>query len=163
MSRSRIPRRAARYQPSNWLRNVVIGLDDGLVTTLVTFLTLTNITTHLLLVMLAVVLANALSMAISSFASAYLSRDAGPVLQGLETGVAFLVGGAAPLLPEVLQLPDAQLWSYMCAICVALTFGALKARKEGAFAMIKSALFCFALVSTGALLGALLGRLLGGA
>lgn len=157
---NRVPRRASRYQPQGWLRGVVLGLDDGLVTTLVTVMALssTAATSHLLLVMTSVVLASAFSMALGGFASAKLSNDAYPVMQGLETGGAFIVGGLAPLVPVALNLPYMQMWSYGCTALVALAFGALKAKyTDEVQGTWRSAVFFLAIVTTGTLAGVVIG------
>lgn len=159
----RVPRRASRYKPQGWLRGVVMGLDDGLVTTLVTVMALSSaaVTSHLLLVMISVVLASAISMALGGFASAKLSNDSYPVRQGLETGAAFIVGGCAPLIPVVLNLPYMQMWSYGCTALVALAFGALKAKyTDEADGMMQSAVFFLMIVTAGTLAGVAIGWML---
>lgn len=159
----RIPRRATRYQPQGWLRGVVLGLDDGLVTTLVTVMALSSaaVTSHLLLVMISVVLASAISMALGGFASAKLSNDAYPVRQGLETGGAFIAGGCAPLIPVALNLPYVQVWSYLCTALVALAFGALKAKyTDEATDIVQSAVFFLCIVTAGTMAGVLIGMVL---
>lgn len=159
-----VPRKhAARYKNASWLRGVVMGLDDGLVTTLVTVVALTQaaVTAHLLLVMVGVACASAISMALGGYASAKLSGDAHPIMQGIETGVSFLIGGFAPLLPVALNLPYMQLFSYLCAAVVALLFGALKARyTDEAQNAVQSALFFLAIVSIGTLAGVGIGAVL---
>lgn len=158
---SKIPRRASRYKPAGWLRGVVLGLDDGLVTTLVTIQALTNATTHLLVVMIGVVLASAISMFLGGYASAKLSNDASPILQGLETGGAFLLGGLAPLLPVALNLPYMQLCSYGCTALVALAFGVLKSKYAGeSRGEFRSAIFFLFIVTVGTLAGVGIGMVL---
>lgn len=156
----KVPRRATRYQPQGWIRGVVMGLDDGLVTTLVTVMALSSaaFTSHLLLILVSVVLASAVSMALGGFASAKLSNDAYPVRQGLETGAAFIIGGCAPLIPVALSLPYVQVWSYLCAALVALAFGALKAKyTDEADGIVQSAVFFLMIVTGGTLAGVVIG------
>lgn len=159
---SRIPRRASRYKPAGWLRGVVLGLDDGLVTTLVTVVALSSAATqHLLIVMIGVVLASSVSMALGGYASARLSNDASPLLQGLETGGAFLLGGLAPLVPVALNLPYMQAWSYGCTALVALGFGFLKAKYSGeSRGAFRSAIFFLFIVTVGTLAGVGIGMVL---
>lgn len=151
----------SRYQPANWLRGVVLGLDDGLVTTLVTIQALTNATTHLLVVMMGVVLASTVSMALGGYASTKLSNDAYPVLQGLEVGGAFLVGGIFPLIPVALHLSYMQAWSYLCTAIVALAFGVLKAKyTDGSRNAVTSAAFFLLIVTIGTIAGIGIGMVL---
>jgi VIT1/CCC1 family predicted Fe2+/Mn2+ transporter len=143
-----------------WLRGVVLGLDDGLVTTSVTIMTVSSVVgPRLLNTMIGVVTASSISMALGGYAAARSVRDQNEYLAGLETGGAFLVGGLAPLLPVALHLPDAQWWSYACTALVALGFGWLKARyadseKQGA---LGSALFFLAIVTAGTVAGVVIG------
>jgi VIT1/CCC1 family predicted Fe2+/Mn2+ transporter len=82
-------------------------------------------------------------------------------LQGIETGVSFLIGGFAPLLPVALNLPYMQLYSYGCAAIVALLFGALKARyTDESRNAVTSAFFFLAIVSIGTLAGVAIGAVL---
>lgn len=143
-----------------WLRGIVLGLDDGLVTTLVTIMTVSGVVgTHLLTTMIGVVAASSISMALGGYAAARSVQEQNEWLVGLETGGAFLVGGLAPLLPVALQLPYTQWWSYGCTAIVALGFGWVKARyadneSRGA---LGSALFFLAIVTIGTLAGVVIG------
>lgn len=166
---NRIPPRASLYTASReprpasrvGLRGVILGLDDGLVTTLVTVMALTNAATHLLVVMIGVVLASAISMALGGFASAYLEHEAHPVMQGLQTGGAFLVGGAAPLIPVALQVPFVQWWSYACTALVALAFGVFKSQYDGhGRSVLSYAAFFLIIVTVGTLAGVGIGEVL---
>jgi VIT1/CCC1 family predicted Fe2+/Mn2+ transporter len=140
----------------SWLRGVILGLDDGLVTTLVTIMTVSSVVgPHLLATMIGVVAASSVSMALGGYAAARSVRDQNEWLVGIETGGAFLVGGLAPLLPVALRLPYVQWWSYGCTALVALLFGWIKARyadkeKQG---VLGSALFFLAIVTAGTLAG----------
>lgn len=148
---------------ASWLRGVVMGLDDGLVTTLVAIMTLSGVVgTHLFATMIGVVLASAISMALGGYASAQLSHDAHPITQGLQTGGAFIIGGLAPLVPVALRLPGMQWWSYGCTALVALAFGWLKWRygEQASGGWLKSALFFLVIVSAGTLVGVVIGWLL---
>ena len=145
-----------------WLRGVVLGLDDGLVTTLVTIMTVSGIVgSHLLVTMIGVVAASAISMALGGYAAARSVADQNEWLVGLETGGAFLVGGFAPLVPVALHLPSVQWWSYGCTALVALGFGWLKARFDNEnCSALSSALFFLAIVTAGTLAGVLIGFVL---
>ncbi|HLZ57783.1 MAG TPA: VIT1/CCC1 transporter family protein [Ktedonosporobacter sp.] len=60
----------------NWLREIVFGMNDGLVTTLVFLMAVSGIaSTHLLLVMLGEVLAGGVSMALGGFLSARTEQE----------------------------------------------------------------------------------------
>ena len=145
-----------------WLRGIVLGLDDGLVTTLVTLMTVSSVVgSHLLMTMVGVVIASSISMALGGYAAACSVEDQNEYLAGLETGGAFLIGGLAPLLPVALRLPCVQWWSYGCAAIVAFVFGWVKAHyADHAHDALKSALFFLAIVTAGTLAGAIIGMLL---
>jgi hypothetical protein len=150
---------------TSWLRGVVLGLDDGLVTTLVTIMTVSSIAgAHLFTTMIGVVLASAISMALGGYASARTSQDKNPITEGLQTGGAFLVGGMAPLLPVALHLPAVQWWSYGATALVSLGFGWLKVRygEQAGASWLKSALFFLVIVTAGTLAGVVIGLLLPG-
>jgi VIT1/CCC1 family predicted Fe2+/Mn2+ transporter len=146
-------------QKTSWLRGVVMGLDDGLVTTLVAIMMLSGVAgPRLLYAMIGVVLASAISMTIGGCMSALVARDRNPIAQGLQTGGAFIIGGLAPLLPVVLHLPLVQWWSYGCAVLVALGFALLKARySEEIHDSLRFALLFLAGVTVGTLAGVVIG------
>lgn len=153
----------------------ILGLDDGLVTTLLTVMTVSGViaSPSLLKAMIGVVLAGTISMALGGYAEARTKRAyalshvatirAGrrihPVWQGLSIGCAFLVGGLVPLLPVALGLPDVRLWSYGCTALVALGFGLVKARYTDHHTL-RSALFFLAIVTAGTLAGYAIGLVL---
>lgn len=145
-----------------YLRGIVLGLDDGLVTTLVTIMTVSSIVgSRLLLTMIGVVVASAISMALGGYAAARMVHDQNEWLVGLETGGAFLVGGMAPLLPVALNMSHMQWWSYGCAALVSLIFGYVKARyADNDHNAVQSALFFLAIVTIGTLAGVTIGMLL---
>jgi hypothetical protein len=146
----------------SWLRGVVLGLDDGLVTTLVTIMTISGVVgTHLFATMLGVVVASAISMALGGYAAACSAGDTGAWLIGLQTGGAFLVDGLAPLLPVALRLPYVQWWAYGCTAVVALLLGWAKSHYDdkGGTA-IGSALFFLLIVTAGTIAGVGIGLLL---
>lgn len=150
---------------TSWLRGVVLGLDDGLVTTLVAVMTLSSVAgARLLVTLVGVVLASAISMALGGYASARLAQESRPVQAGLQTGGAFLLGGLAPLAPVALRLPGVQWWAYGVTATVALLLGWGKMRVTGeqttAGAALRSALFFLAIVTTGTVLGVGIGALL---
>jgi len=148
---------------TSWLRGVVMGLDDGLVTTLVTIMTVSSIAgTQLFRTMVGVVLASAISMTLGGYASARASGDGNAITQGLQTGGAFLVGGLAPLLPVALHLSGVQWWSYGATALVSLMFGWLKVRygQHVHGHWLKEALFFLAIVTAGTLAGVVIGWLL---
>lgn len=152
-----------RVSKTSWLRGVVLGLDDGLVTTLVTIMTVSSIAgAHLFVTMIGVVLASAISMALGGYASARASGDTGPIMQGLQTGGAFLVGGMAPLLPVALHLPGVQWWSYGATALVSFAFGWLKVRygEHHHSHWLHEALFFLAIVTLGTLAGVVIGWVL---
>jgi VIT1/CCC1 family predicted Fe2+/Mn2+ transporter len=152
----------ARMAKLGWLRGVVLGLDDGLVTTLVTVMTVSGIVgTHLLTTMVGVVAASSISMGLGGYAAARSVQDQNEWIAGLETGGAFLVGGLAPLLPVALHLPCVQWWSYACTAIVALLFGWVKAHyADNEHNAIRSALFFLTIVTIGTLVGVFIGLLL---
>jgi VIT1/CCC1 family predicted Fe2+/Mn2+ transporter len=145
-----------------WLRGIVLGLDDGLVTTLVTIMTVSGVVgSHLLSTMIGVVAASAISMALGGYAAARAVADQNEWEAGLSTGGAFLVGGLAPLLPVALHVSYVQWWSYGCTALVALCFGWLKARYDNeTSSALRSALFFLAIVTAGTLAGILIGFVL---
>lgn len=148
---------------ASWLRGVVLGLDDGLVTTLVTIMTVSSIAgAHLFVTMVGVVLASAISMALGGYASARASGDTGAIMQGLQTGGAFLVGGMAPLIPVALHLPAVQWWSYGATALVSLAFGWLKVRygEHHHAHWLHESLFFLAIVTAGTLAGVVIGWVL---
>lgn len=148
---------------TSWLRGVVLGLDDGLVTTLVTIMTVSSIAgSRLFVTMVGVVLASAISMALGGYASAQLAHEPHAIAQGVQTGGAFLVGGMAPLLPVALHLPGFQWWSYGATALVALAFGWLKTRYVGEShgSAWTSAVFFLGIVTVGTLAGVVIGWLL---
>jgi VIT1/CCC1 family predicted Fe2+/Mn2+ transporter len=60
----------------DWLREVVFGLNDGLVTTLVFIMAVSSLaSTHLLLVVLGEVLAGGISMALGGYLSAQTEQE----------------------------------------------------------------------------------------
>lgn len=60
----------------DWLREIVFGLNDGLVTTLVFIMVVSSVASaHLLLVVLGEVLAGSISMALGGYLSARTSRE----------------------------------------------------------------------------------------
>ena len=145
-----------------WLRGVVLGLDDGLVTTLVTIMTVSGVVgTHLFATMIGVVAASAISMGLGGYAAARSVADQNEWLAGLSTGGAFLVGGFAPLVPVALHLSHVQWWSYGCTALVSLCFGWLKARFDSeTSSAVASACFFLAIVTAGTFAGVLIGFVL---
>lgn len=145
-----------------WLRGVVLGLDDGLVTTLVTIMTVSNVVgSHLLTTMIGVIVASAISMGLGGYAAARTVQDKNEWMVGVQTGGAFLIGGLAPLAPVALGLPYVQWWSYGCTAMVAMALGYIKVwyteESHGAFS---SALFFLLIVTAGTLAGIGIGMLL---
>lgn len=149
------------------LDGLIMGLDDGLVTTLLTIMTVSSVVgPHLLYAMIGVVLAGSVSMALGGFAEARtkleyaesLHQDVAiyPVKQGALTGGAFLLGGFVPLVPVALNLPDVLWWSYGCTALVAFGFGLLKARYTDHHTL-RSAIFFLAIVTFGTLIGYAIG------
>lgn len=153
----------------------ILGLDDGLVTTLLTVMTVSGViaSPSLLKAMIGVVLAGTISMTLGGYAEARTKRAYAltrtlsirtalrihPIRQGIATGSAFLVGGLVPLLPVALGLPDVRLCSYGCTAFVALGFGLVKARYTDHHTL-RSALFFLAIVTAGTLAGYAIGLVL---
>src|SRR5437588_429006 len=60
----------------DWLRSIVFGLNDGLVTTLVFIMVVSNLgSSHLVLIALGEVFAGGISMALGGYLSADTTRD----------------------------------------------------------------------------------------
>ncbi len=181
----------------NWLREIVFGLNDGLVTTLVFIMAVSTIApSQIVLIVLGEVIAGGISMALGGFLSArteqevlekriaveryeikhepdeeraelreiyrrkgfsgpLLDRVVGhltadedrwhralvhdelglvedrkinPLLQGLQIGLSFVIGGIIPTIPVLLSLPQARWWAYGLTAVTALVLGAIKAR-----------------------------------
>jgi VIT1/CCC1 family predicted Fe2+/Mn2+ transporter len=181
----------------DWLREIVFGLNDGLVTTLVFLLAVSEVaSTRLLPVVLGEVLAGGISMALGGYLSARTAKQilaqriateryevehepeeeraelvsiyqnkgfTGPLLQhvvnhptanterwhqamvhdelgvvedthinpwleGIQVGLAFVLGGLIPTVPLLLSLPQAKWWAYGLTALTALILGAVKAR-----------------------------------
>ena len=51
-----------------------------------------------------------------------------PWLQGVQTGIFFVVGGLIPAIPVFLSLPQAEWWAYGHTALTAVVLGAVKAR-----------------------------------
>lgn len=212
----------------DWLREIVFGLNDGLVTTLVFIMAVSALaSTHIVLIVLGEVLAGGVSMALGGYLSArtekevleqriateryeiehepeeereelraiyqrkgftgpLLSRVVGyltadeerwhralvhdelgvvedkqihPLLQGLQIGVSFVVGGLIPTLPVLLSLPQSRWWAYGLTALTALTLGGVKARYTRKNA-VRAGLEFLGVVTVGTLAGVVLGLLL---
>jgi vacuolar iron transporter family protein len=180
----------------DWLREIVFGLNDGLVTTLVFIMAVSSVAPgRLLLIVLGEVLAGGISMALGGYLSARTAkqildkriaterfeiehepeeeraelraiyRDKGlsgpllqqvvgyltaneerwhramihdelgvvedtainPLLQGVQIGLSFVVGGLIPTVPVLLSLPQVQWWAYGLTAITSLVLGAIKA------------------------------------
>ncbi len=214
----------------NWLREMVFGLNDGLVTTLVFIMAVSEVApARLLLVVIGEVLAGGISMALGGYLSSQTVRqilekriatehyevehepeeeraelvniyrnkgfrgalldqvvgfltanrerwqqamvhdelgvvedtDINPGLEGLRTGVSFVVGGFIPTVPLMLALPQARWWAYGLTAITALALGAVKARytQQGP---LRAGLEFLVVVTLGTLAGLALGLLLHG-
>jgi len=151
-----------------WLRSAVLGLDDGLVTTLIFIATAASITPKLFLVVLANVLAGAIAMTLGSYLSAKTSHEVNghdggeyhPWLQGMQVGAAFVVGGTFPTLPVLFGATNVVWWSYGCTAVISVALGILKTHYTGRHP-IRSAIEFLAVVTIGALVGVLAGSALG--
>jgi VIT1/CCC1 family predicted Fe2+/Mn2+ transporter len=212
----------------DWLREIVFGLNDGLVTTLVFIMAVSEIAPgRLLLVVLGEVMAGGISMALSGYLSARTARqvldkriaterfeiehepeeeraelraiyrDKGfsgpllqqvvgyltannerwhramvhdelgvvedtaihPLLQGVQIGLSFVVGGLIPTVPVLLSLPHVQWWAYGLTAITSLVLGAIKAHytRQG---LIRAGLEFLVVVTIGTLAGVGLGFLL---
>ncbi|MGB8345069.1 MAG: VIT1/CCC1 transporter family protein [Ktedonobacteraceae bacterium] len=216
----------------NWLREIVFGLNDGLVTTLVFIMAVSEIVpASLLMVVLGEIVAGGISMALGGYLSARTEQEildqriaierfevehepeeeraelqniyrkkgfSGPLLdqvvnhltsnpdrwhnamvhdelgivenplqeapwaQGLQIGLAFVLGGLIPTIPILLSLPQARWWAFGLTALTALTLGAVKARytRKGP---LRSGLEFLAIVTLGTLAGVIAGYLLHGA
>src|SRR6266851_3943851 len=119
----------------DWLREIVFGLNDGLVTTLVFIMAVSQIAqARLLLVVLGEVLAGGISMAL---------------------------GGLIPTVPLLLSLPQARWWAYGLTALTALALGAIKAHytRQGP---VRAGLEFLVVVTLGTLAGVGLDLLLHG-
>ena len=212
----------------SWLREIVFGLNDGLVTTLIFIMAISAAAhTHLLLIVLGEVLAGGVSMALGGYLSARTEKEVldkriateryeiknepeeeraelraiyrkkgfsgplldrvvyhltsdderwhqamvqdelgvvedtkiNPVLQGLQIGLSFVVGGFIPSIPVILALPQLQWWAYGLTALTALTLGAIKARYTNK-GPIRAGLEFLAVVTIGTLAGVGIGLLL---
>jgi vacuolar iron transporter family protein len=215
----------------NWLREIVFGLNDGLVTTLVFIMAVSEVApARLLLVVLGEVLAGGVSMALGGYLSARTAKQvldkriaieryeiehepeeeraelaaiyrnkgfSGPLLdrvvghltanrerwhramvhdelgvvedthinpwrEGVQIGIAFIVGGLIPTIPVFFSLPQARWWAYGLTALTALVLGAIKARYTGQSA-VRAGLEFLVVVTLGTLAGVGLGLLLHGA
>jgi VIT1/CCC1 family predicted Fe2+/Mn2+ transporter len=214
----------------DWLREIVFGLNDGLVTTLVFIMAVSSVAPgRLLLIVLGEVLAGGISMALGGYLSARTAkqildkriaterfeiehepeeeraelraiyRDKGlsgpllqqvvgyltaneerwhramihdelgvvedtainPLLQGVQIGLSFVVGGLIPTVPVLLSLPQVQWWAYGLTAITSLVLGAIKAHytRQGP---IRAGLEFLVVVTIGTLAGVGLGFLLHG-
>jgi VIT1/CCC1 family predicted Fe2+/Mn2+ transporter len=212
----------------DWLREIVFGLNDGLVTTLVFIMVVSGAApAHLLLVVLGEVLAGGVSMALGGYLSARTEKEvldhriatekyeiehepdeeraelraiyrrkgmtgsllervvahqtankhrwlqamvhdelglvegsqSSPIVQGLQIGIAFIVGGLIPTIPVLLSLPYVEWWAYGLTALTALVLGAVKARytRKGP---VRSGLEFLLIVTLGTVVGVILGFLL---
>jgi VIT1/CCC1 family predicted Fe2+/Mn2+ transporter len=212
----------------DWLREIVFGLNDGLVTTLVFIMVVSGAApAHLLLVVLGEVLAGGVSMALGGYLSARTEEEvldhriatekyeiehepdeeraelraiyqrkgmtgsllervvahqtankhrwlramvhdelglvegsqSSPIVQGLQIGIAFIVGGLIPTIPVLLSLPYVEWWAYGLTALTALVLGAVKARytRKGP---VRSGLEFLLIVTLGTVVGVILGFLL---
>jgi vacuolar iron transporter family protein len=213
----------------DWLREIVFGLNDGLVTTLVFIMTVSAVAGagSLVLIALSEIVAGGVSMALGGYLSAKTEHDilqqriaterteiadepaeeraelrriyydkglrgqllervvaqltanderwlnallrdehgvveqdgAPPWQQGLQIGIAFVVGGIIPALPFLVGLPDPRPIAYALTALTALALGALKARYT-LKGPIRAALEFLAVVTGGAVAGIAIGALL---
>jgi vacuolar iron transporter family protein len=212
----------------DWLREIVFGLNDGLVTTLVFIMAVSAAaTTHLLLIVLGEVLAGGVSMTLGGYLSARTEKEVlekriaterfevthepeeeraelraiyqkkgfsgpllerivrhltanderwhqamvqdelgvvedtkiHPILQGLQVGLSFVLGGLIPSVPVIFVLPQMRWWSYGLTALTALTLGAIKARYT-IKGPIRAGLEFLVLVTIGTLAGVGIGLLL---
>jgi VIT1/CCC1 family predicted Fe2+/Mn2+ transporter len=214
----------------DWLREIVFGLNDGLVTTLVFIMAVSSVAPgRLLLIVLGEVLAGGISMALGGYLSARTAkqildkriaterfeiehepeeeraelraiyRDKGlsgpllqqvvgyltaneerwhramihdelgvvedtainPLLQGVQIGLSFVVGGLISTVPVLLSLPQVQWWAYGLTAITSLVLGAIKAHytRQGP---IRAGLEFLVVVTIGTLAGVGLGFLLHG-
>jgi vacuolar iron transporter family protein len=212
----------------DWLREIVFGLNDGLVTTLVFIMVVSGAApAHLLLVVLGEVGAGGVSMALGGYLSARTEKEvlekriateryeiehepeeeeaelraiyrrkgmsgslldrvvahqtadrqrwlhamvhdelglvegaqSSPILQGVQIGLAFVIGGLIPTIPVLFALPYVQWWAYGLTALTALVLGAVKARytQKGP---LRSGVEFLVIVTLGTLAGAVLGLLL---
>lgn len=214
----------------DWLREIVFGLNDGLVTTLVFIMAVSEIAPgRLLLVVLSEVLAGGISMALGGYLSARTAkqvldkriaterfeiehepeeereelraiyRDKGfsgpllqqvvghltsnkerwhramvhdelgvvedaainPLVEGVQVGISFVIGGLIPTVPVLLSLPRVQWWAYGLTAITALILGAIKSHytRQGP---IRAGVEFLVVVTIGTLAGVGLGFLLHG-
>src|SRR6266567_4639085 len=130
----------------DWLREIVFGLNDGLVTTLVFIMAVRQIAqARLLLDELGVV----------------EDTQVNPWLEGMQVGLSFVLGGLIPTVPLLLSLPQARWWAYGLTALTALALGAIKAHytRQGP---VRAGLEFLVVVTLGTLVGVGLGLLLHG-
>lgn len=84
-----------------------------------------------------------------------------PVLQGVQVGLSFVVGGLIPTIPVLFSFPFVQWWAYGLTAVTALTLGAIKARytHQGP---LRAGLEFLVIVTVGTLAGVGVGLLLHG-
>jgi VIT1/CCC1 family predicted Fe2+/Mn2+ transporter len=212
----------------DWLREIVFGLNDGLVTTLVFIMAVSDVApTRLLMIVLGEVLAGGISMALGGYLSARTEQEVldqriateryeiehepeeeraelraiyrrkgfrGPLLdrivshltanderwhqamvqdelgivegtlsnawiQGLQVGMAFVLGGLIPTVPVLLSLPQVRWWAYGLTALTSLVLGAIKARYTRK-SPVRSGLEFLVVVTLGTLAGVAVGFLL---
>jgi VIT1/CCC1 family predicted Fe2+/Mn2+ transporter len=82
-----------------------------------------------------------------------------PLLQGVQIGLSFVVGGLIPTVPVLLSLPHVQWWAYGLTAITSLVLGAIKAHytRQG---LIRAGLEFLVVVTIGTLAGVGLGFLL---
>lgn len=212
----------------DWLREIVFGLNDGLVTTLVFIMAVTAAApTQLVLIVLGEVLAGGVSMTMGGYLSARTAQeilehriateryeidhepdeeraelqaiyrrkgfqgslldsvvghltsnkdrwlramihdelgvveDEGvhPLLEGLQVGMSFIVGGMIPAIPVLLSLPNTGWWAYGLTAITSLVLGAVKARYTHK-GPVRAGFEFLGVVTVGTLAGVLIGTLL---
>lgn len=211
-----------------WLREIVFGLNDGLVTTLVFIMAISaTASAHLLLIVLGEVLAGAVSMALGGYLSASTEKEVldkriaierfeiehepdeerdelrtiyrkkgfsgplldrvvnhltanedrwhqamlhdelgiteekqiNPLLEGLQVGLSFVVGGLIPTIPVIFNLPQARWWAYGFTALTALILGAIKSRYTHK-GPLRAGLEFLIVVTIGSLVGVVIGLIL---
>lgn len=147
----------------SWLHEIVLGLDDGLVSTLIFVMAVSaSAPASLIRVILYSILAGGASMALGALMAARTEREVSddaainPLTRAAQVGLSYILGGFLPALPLLFGLPLARLWSYGLVVVIALAFGAAKSRYTGQSALRGGVEFLIA-VTAGTLVGVALG------
>jgi VIT1/CCC1 family predicted Fe2+/Mn2+ transporter len=137
-----VPPRGLRETVRHYIRDLVYGANDGIITTFAVVAGVTGgslSTKAVLVVGVANLIADGLSMGVGNYlgirsdesarrAQALPEAEAEPVRHGVATFAAFLVAGAVPLLSYVVPNPGMDRFVLACVLTFATLFGVGAAR-----------------------------------